>query len=125
MGTELSRVGFTIWPLSCKLIYIIIHLSGHPFYWFPVENREEPIKSVLSVRPCVRPTRIISETALRIFPKPGTKLGVKNVRNVARPLFLKFWPVLAKAADLCEKNTFLAIFGSFWPLRKIRSEDFS
>ena len=60
------------------------------------------------------PTRIISETAPRIFPKPGMKLGVKNVRNVARPLFLRFWPVLAKAADLCEKKPFLAIFASFW-----------
>ena len=57
-------------------------------FWFPVENREEPIKSVLCV--CVSgvcATRIISETAPRIFPKPGMKLGVKNVRNVARPLF--------------------------------------
>ena len=51
----------------------------------PVENREEPIKSVLCV--CVCPSRIISETVPRIFPKPGMKLGVKNVRNVARPLF--------------------------------------
>ena len=56
-------------------------------FWFPVENREEPIKSVLSVRACVRVSRIISETAQRIFPKPGMKFGVKNVRNVARPLF--------------------------------------
>ena len=28
--------------------------------------------------------------------------------------FLRFWPVLAKAADLFEKKPFLAIFGSFW-----------
>ena len=35
-------------------------------------------------------TRIISETAPRIFPKPGMKLGVKNVRNVAQPLFQVF-----------------------------------
>ena len=56
-------------------------------FWFPVENREEPIESVLCVRPCAGATRIISETAPRIFPKPGTKLGVKNVRNIARPFF--------------------------------------
>ena len=65
----------------------------------------------------VRLLRIISETTPRIFPKPDMKLGVKNVRNVARPLFFRFWPVLVKAADLCEKKhfwPFLAIFGSFW-----------
>ena len=74
---------------------------------------------------CVCVSRIISETAPMIFPKLGTKLGVKNVRNVARQLVLDFCPFFSqKNAHLCEKSRFgqfLAVFGA---LRKIRSEHF-
>ena len=80
------------------------------YFWFPVENREEPIKPVL----CVCVLRIISETAPRIFLKPGMKLGVKNVRNVARPVFLDFGPFWRKPLIYAQKKPFLAIFGSFW-----------
>ena len=93
-------------------------------YWFPVENREEPIKSVLSARPSVRATRIISETAPRIFPKPGTKLGVKNVRNVARSLFSDFCPFSRKPLIYAKKSHFWPFLAVFGTLRKIRSEDF-
>ena len=47
------------------------------------------------------------------FPKLGTKLGVKNVRNVARPFF-RFLPVFPKTDLLCDKKPLLAIVGSFW-----------
>ena len=51
------------------------------------------------VRPCVRacvpPTRIISETAPRIFPKSGMKLGVKKCQKRSTAAFFRFLPVLA------------------------------
>ena len=93
------------------------------FFWFPVENREEPIKSVLSVLPCVTDylrnrSEDLSETRHEV--------GGQKCKKPRTAAFLRFWPVLAKAADLCEKKPlfwpFLAVFG---PLRKIRSEDFS
>ena len=40
--------------------------------------------------------------------------GQKCKKHGSTVAFLRFWPVLAKAADLCEKKPFLAIFGSFW-----------
>ena len=48
------------------------------------------------------------------FPKLGTKLGVKNVRNVARPLFWDFFPFSWKTLICANKNTFFSIFASFW-----------
>ena len=77
-------------------------------FWSPVENREGPIKSVLCG---VRPSRFISETAPRIFPKPGTKLGVKNVRNVARPLFRDFGPFFRKPLICAKKIHFWQFLG--------------
>ena len=76
-----------------------------------VENREGPIKSVLSVRVSVSRSRIISETAPRIFPKLGTKLWAKNVRNVARLLFSNFCPFSRKPLIYAKKSHFWQFLG--------------
>ena len=60
------------------------------------------------------------------FSETRHEVGGKKCKKRSTATFLIFWPVLAKAADLCEKKShfwpFLAVFGT---LRKIRSEDFS
>ena len=55
------------------------------------------------MRPSVRPEQIISETAPRIFPKFGMKLGVKNLRIVTRPLFL-IYALFSRKPLICVKN---------------------
>ena len=75
-----------------------------------MRSRRDFLNSGLRV--CV--SRIISEPAPRIFSKLGTKLGVKNVRNVAWTLFLDFCPFSRKPLIYAKKTPFLAIFGSFW-----------
>ena len=81
-------------------------------FWSPVENRVGPIKSVLSVRPvCVTDyLRNRSED----FSETRHEVGGKKCKKRRTAAFFRFWPVLAKSADLCEKKPFLAIFGSFW-----------
>ena len=49
-------------------------------------------------------SQIISKTAPRIFPKLGMKLGIKNVRNVARPLFCGFCSFSPKPLNCAEKR---------------------
>ena len=54
----------------------------------------------------MRPTRIISETAPRIFPKLGTKLGVKIVRNIAWSFFEIFARFLENRSFVRKKYIF-------------------
>ena len=84
-------------------------------FWYPVENREEPIKSVLSVRPSMRPSEThYLRNRSEDFSETRHEVGGKKCQKSSTAAFLRSWPVLAKAADLCEKKPFLAIFGSFW-----------
>ena len=48
------------------------------------------------------------------FSDTRHKVGGKKCKKRSTAAFLRFLPVLVKAADLCEKKPFLAIFGSFW-----------
>ena len=50
------------------------------YFWFPVENREEPIKSVLCVCPCVR--HRLSQKPPEDFSETWHEVGDRNVRNV-------------------------------------------
>ena len=89
-------------------------MTKYCLYWFPVENREEPIKSVLSVRACVRPSvthylRNRSED----FSETRHKVGGKKCHKRSTAAFFRFWPVFSKNRSFIRKNTFLAIFGSF------------
>ena len=75
------------------------------------------------VRVCVR-HGFISITVPRIFLKFGTKLGVKNVKKIARPDFSKkiaFWPKSAKSAKNGQKMQKTEVFDT---LPKNASEDF-
>ena len=45
------------------------------YFWFPVENREEPIKSVLSVRPSV--CHGLSQKPLRVFFRNPSFICIK------------------------------------------------
>ena len=55
------------------------------------------------------------------FSETRHEVGGKKCKKRSTAAFFRFLPVLAKAAYLCEKKTFLAVFGT---LRKISSEDF-
>ena len=84
-------------------------------FWFPVENREEPIKSVLSV--CVS-VRVSVTDYLRNrsedFSETRHEVGGKKCKKRSTAVFFRFLPVFSKTAHLCEKKPFLASFGSFW-----------
>jgi hypothetical protein len=80
--------------------------------WKPKETIESGLSVCAFVRACVT---VYLRNRSRFFPKLGTKLGVKNVRNIARQLFLYFSPFSRKAliyANLCHFRPFLAIFGT-------------
>ena len=82
-------------------------------------------KSSDNARPvslCVCLWRSISETAPRIFPKPGTKLGVKKCKKRSTAAFFEIFACFLENRSFVRKKN---IFGSFWALRKIRSEDFA
>ena len=61
------------------------------FFWFPVENREEPIKSVLSVCMCITGVTVLDFAGSSRFgsgfrvgfsgSKPGSKPGSDRVAN--------------------------------------------
>ena len=90
-------------------------LSGlfRAVFWFPIENREEPIKSVLCGVRVVSVTDYLRNRS-EDFSETRHEVGGQKCKKRSMAVFLRFWPVLAKAADLCEKKAFLAIFGSFW-----------
>ena len=86
------------------------------FFWFPVENREEPINSVLSVRPSVRPSVRASVTHYlrnrsEDFSETRHKVGGKKCQKRSTAGFLRFWPVFSKTAHLCEKKHFWQFLG--------------
>ena len=89
-------------------------------YWFPVENREEPIKSLMCVCLCV----CVSVTDyLRNrsddFSKTWHEVGGKKCMKRSTDPFLRFLPVFSKNAHLCEKIHFWPFLAVFGTLRKI------
>ena len=71
-------------PRVLDLILVLLTLFG------PRMKTDATYKITLvcaSVHPAVRPEQIISETALRIFPKRGMMLGTNKGSNVTEPLF--------------------------------------
>ena len=95
-------------------LFSMILQCPHPLissssFWSPVENRERPIKSVLSVCPsvCLSVTDYL-RNAPRIFPKLGTKLKCKKRST---PAFFRFLPVFSKKHSFMRKK---AIFCHFW-----------
>ena len=80
-------------------------------YWFPVENREESIKSVLCVRPSVRACdtdylRNRSED----FSETRHEVGGKTCKKRSTAAFLKFFARFLENRSFVQKK---AIFGSF------------
>ena len=50
--------------------------------------------------------------------------GNKKCKKRSTAVFFRFLPIFSKAAHLCEKKPFLAIFGSFWDFAENPFEDF-
>ena len=122
-NVNLVSYGHFNFPCMHKLRPLDVNCTKNVAFWFPVENREEPIKSVLcGVRVCVTDyLRNRSED----FSETRHEVGGQKCKKRSTAAFLRFWPVLAKAADFIEKKNFWPFLAVFGPLRKIRSEDFS
>ena len=74
-----------------------------------------PIKSVMSVCASVRPCVMhYLRNRSKDFSETWYEVGGKKIKKCSTDAFLRFLPVFSKTAHLCEKNTFLAIFASFW-----------
>ena len=80
-------------------------------FWFPVENREEPIESVLSV--CASVTDYLRNRS-EDFSETRHEVGGQKCKKRSTAAFLRFRPVFSKTAHLCEKKPFFAIFCHFW-----------
>ena len=78
-------------------------------FWFPVENREEPIKSVL----CVHPVSVTDYLRNRSedFSETRHEVGGQKCKKRSTAAFLRFWRVMGLTSIF---SPFLAIFGSFW-----------
>ena len=86
-----------------------------------LNQRSDRFYNITLVRSSV--TQLISETAPRIFPKLGMKLGDNKGKKIAEP-FLRKILILPKFGLTCEK---MAIFGqnrSFWDIAKKRLQQF-
>ena len=81
-------------------------------FWFPVENREEPINSVLSVCPCGVTDYLRNRS--EDYSETRHEVGGKKCKKCSTAGFLRFLPVFSKNSHLCEKKPFFAIFCSFW-----------
>ena len=67
-------------------------------FWSPVENREGPIKSVLSVCPSF--TDFLRNRS-KDFSETRHEVGGQKCKKRSTAAFFRFRPVLAKAAHLC------------------------
>ena len=68
--------------------------------------------------------QLISETALRIFPKLVMKLEDNKGKRIAGP-FLKKILILPKFSQMCRKMAILAQNSSFWDFAKNVSNKYS
>ena len=90
------------------------NISVEPFL-VPGRKPRETYK-ISIVRVCVRCVSGVMDylrNRSEDFSETRREVGGKKCKKRSTDAFLRFWPVLTKAADLCEKKPFLAIFGSF------------
>ena len=94
-------------------------------FWSPVENREEPIKSVLCVCPSVRVSvtdylRNRSED----FSETWHEVGGKKCKKRSTAAFFEIYARFLENRSFVRKKHFWPFSPVFGTLRKIRSEDF-
>ena len=79
-------------------------------FWSPIKNREGLLKLVLSVHVCV--THYLKKRSIETWHE----VVGKKCKKCSTAAFFRCLLVFSKTAHLCEKNTFLSIFGSFFGL---------
>ena len=101
---------------SQTFVSICYHNVKSPWtFWFPVENREEPIKSLLSVClfvclcVCLCVTDYLRNCS-EDFSETWHEVGGKKCKKRSTAAFLRFLPVFSKTAHLCAKK---ALFYNF------------